>query len=119
MMRIMPKNESQRVLAELLQETAEDLVGLWLLEKWVQRAAGAKLDAQGVRAATLAIVDDAIESGEVVAGSFVGDDFQPWSLDKAGVRRRIESIWCDGSRELSPTDNVWLSGCDLNYRTLR
>lgn len=108
--------ERQRILSELFEEVTGDLVGLWLLQMWVQRALGSDVDAETVRNTTLSLVDQAIESGIVVAGGFVGDAFEAWN---GNVRDRIEGIWSDAHRDLAPTDNVWLSGRDLNYRTVK
>jgi hypothetical protein len=108
----------QSILDDVLQESGEDLVGLWLVQTWVQRA-GSGLDAASVWSITLALVDQAVTSGKVVVGSFVGDEFHIWNIGRRDARERIECMWSDATRALTPTDNVWLVGRDLNYRAMK
>jgi hypothetical protein len=67
----------QRILDDLQTETKEDLVGLWLLQGWVQDALP-ELNTTAVREATLMVVEKALEGGEVVAGSFIDHDVAIW-----------------------------------------
>jgi hypothetical protein len=108
----------QSILRVVLDETGEDIVGLWLVETWVQRAATG-LDAASVRSITLAIVAQAVDSGKVVIGNFVGDDFHIWSNDQHEAIEKLDRLCGDPAQSLGPTDNVWLSGRDLNYRTVK
>jgi hypothetical protein len=101
---------AHQILSALCTEAAEDLVGLWALQSWIRDGNESGLDPTSLRAVTLSIVDQALASGSIVVGSFTCGDFQIWSGDE---RRRIETIWSD-ARELSPGDNIWLSGRDLS-----
>jgi hypothetical protein len=107
----------QKVLEDLQTETKEDLVGLWLLQGWVQDAFP-ELDGTAVREATLMVVERALESGEVVAGCFIEHDFALWPTQGREAMNRIGKTWDRTDRDLDLTDNVWLSGRDLRYRTV-
>jgi len=107
----------QKVLDALQTETKEDLVGLWLLQGWVQDALP-KLDAAAVREATLLVIERALEAGEVVAGSFTDADFVVWPAQGREAMNRIKKEWCRIDRLLDFNDNVWFSGQDLRYRTV-
>jgi len=107
----------QTVLNDLTQEASEDLVQLWMLQKWVRRALP-NLSPRAVRDATLAIVEKAVNGGEVVAGSFGENDFEIWP-SQSDTMTRIEREWDDADRQLTLGDNVWFSHPNLGYRTLR
>jgi hypothetical protein len=108
----------QKILNDLQTETKEDLVGLWLLQGWVQDAFP-EMDASAVREATLMVVERAFESGEVVAGSFIDHEFAIWPTQDHEAMNRIVQIRKRADRDLDLNDNVWLSGRDLGYRTVR
>jgi hypothetical protein len=109
----------QRILSDLQAETKEDLVGLWLLQGWVQDAFP-KFDPVAIREATLMVVERALKAGEIVAGSFVNDgDFAIWPVQDDEAMDRIRKTWTRTDRDLDLSDNVWLSGRDLGYRTVK
>ena len=108
----------QRILDDLQTETKEDLVGLWLLQGWVQDALP-ELDAKAVRESTLMVIERALKGGEIVAGSFIDDDFAIWPMQDREAMNRIVNTWERPDRDLDLNDNVWFSGRDLGYRTVR
>lgn len=108
----------KKILDDLQTETKEDLVGLWLLQGWVQEALP-ELDATAVREATLMVVERALEGGKVVAGSFIDHDFSIWPTQDREAINRIVRAWERPDRDLDLNDNIWLSGRDLGYRTLK
>jgi hypothetical protein len=108
----------QKILDDLQTETKEDLVGLWLLQGWVQDALP-ELDGAAVREATLMVVERALEGGEVVVGSFIDHDFAIWPTQDREAMGRIAKTWDSTDRDLDLNDNVWLSGRNLGYRTVR
>jgi hypothetical protein len=107
----------QTILNDVLRETTEDLVGLWLVRALVRRAFP-RYDYSSSREATLSIVAKSIASGRVVAGEFKDEGFEIWA-DQSLALKRAEERWPNDGSDPDLSTNVWLSGHELNYRPIR
>jgi hypothetical protein len=106
----------ERILTDVLAEAQEDLVGVWLVRKWVQRAFPL-LEPNAARGATLGVIERALGTGRVEAGGFepATTSFQRWHLDARGSVDRIERTWKVLRRDPDIGDNLWLIGNELSY----
>jgi hypothetical protein len=106
-----------RILATVVVEAREDLVGVWLVLRWV-RAAFPQMDPVEAGVTTLAIIEKALASGEVEAGSFLEGSpkaFESWKLDPGTSLERIDRTWRGLGRDPDIGDNLWLVGRDTRY----
>lgn len=109
------KDALERILTDVIAEAQEDLVGVWLVRKWVQRAFP-HLQPDAARSATLGVIERALGTGRVEAGSFPKPaTFQRWHLDARGSVDRIERTWKALRRDPDIGDNLWLIGNELSY----
>ena len=81
-------------LHELIAESKEDEVGLWLVIAKVRDELGV-LDDHAVRESTLSCVRRLLESNEVEAGYYKpdGTGIAVWELDDKEIISRIEAGW--------------------------
>lgn len=67
------------------------------------------------RATTLEIVAQALECGDILAGSFSEGEFVLWARQKSEAAVRIAEAVRMAPRPLELADNVWLAGPLLGY----
>ena len=94
---------------DLLAECEDDHVGLWAVIGYVEdEMPGA--DEVKLRQATLALLKDLLESGQIHAGfpDSNGTDFHAWPFPAETVIQHIESRWKLGFRP-RPGEIVWFT----------
>ena len=109
------------ILATVVTESQDDLVGVWLVLRWV-RSTFPQFNPDEARSASLIIIEKGLESGALSAGSFLpgsSDVFQTWGLDARASLEKIAHAWDALGREPDIGDNLWLIGRGLEYTTLR
>lgn len=103
-----PEDARKKIESALFSEAESDFVGLWLLVKWVHEDMPA-IEEAARRRIVLSIVHEAVESGRLLIGDFVGTQFVPWEASARDAVRRIEQAW--GSLQGDPDigDVAWLA----------
>jgi hypothetical protein len=90
----------------VLEECREDYVGLWSIVKEVRSCV---VHEATVPERTLAILNQLLLGGEVVAGEFKGKEFSAWEVPTSSVLLRIQSEWVRLGRDPDIGEIVWLT----------
>ncbi len=102
---------NHELLSELIAETKEDEVGLWLIIARLRNHFGIT-DPAVIRTRTLDCVRELLESSEVVAGYYKvdGSGVSPWNMPIPKIVSRIDREWDELGREPNIGDIVVFVG---------
>jgi len=94
------------VLQSIVDECNEDYVGLWSV---IREVRATLTDESSVVEATLALVKRLLLEGDVVAGQFHFNEFQPWEIPVEEIMARIKGEWAALGQEPTGGDVVWFT----------
>ena len=105
------EEKHREIRCVLVEEGQSDVVGLWTV-LWQVRAELPSLTVQEAKAATLAVIRDALDRVEVVVGEFREQDFEAtsficWQTPVPDAIRRIDSEWVALGRDPNLGEIAW------------
>jgi hypothetical protein len=99
-------SNADSVLQSILDECHEDYVGLWSVIREVRAAVA---DESILVQATLSLIKRLLLEGDVVAGQFHLNEFQPWEIPVEDIIGRIKHEWTKLGHEPTGGDVVWFT----------